>query len=44
MRISGSVARRDCLTDASATRRQRSSRAPLISAATVVSVRFVTIG
>ena len=44
MRTSGSTARRDCFTDASATRRQRSTRAPRISAATVPSVRFVTIG
>ena len=40
VRISGRTARRDCFTDASATRRQRSRRAPRISAATVVSVRL----
>src|SRR5919198_3060 len=43
-RTSGSTARRDCFTDASATRRQRSTRADRISAATVASVRLVTIG
>ena len=36
--MSGSSARRDCLTEASATRRHRSGRAPRSNAPTVVSV------
>ena len=43
-RMSGTTARRDCLTDAIATRFHRSTRPPRTSAATVTSVRDVIIG